>query len=113
MKICVKCPQCNNQILLPDWAADRRITCTKCLNLFKVPALEELSQALSVIEKTAGGVFVDEKGNCLMKDYVSPRVNGEKWKEMAREQLKQSKLRFGDKDQIELVKVVTGDPKST
>jgi len=46
-------------------AADRRITCPKCLILFKVPAMDELGEALSVIEGTRRGVFVDEKGNCF------------------------------------------------
>ncbi|MCF7954398.1 MAG: hypothetical protein K9M75_01215 [Phycisphaerae bacterium] len=65
MKICVKCPRCNDRILLSSHAADRRITCPKCLILFKVPAMEELGDALSAIEGTRGGVFVDGKGNCF------------------------------------------------
>ena len=65
MKISVKCPECNNRILLSSNAADRRITCPKCLTLFKVPAMDELGDALSVIEGTRGGVFVDGKGNCF------------------------------------------------
>ena len=65
MKISVKCPRCNNQILLTSNAADRRITCPKCLILFKVPAMDELGEALRAIEGTRGGVYVDEKGNCF------------------------------------------------
>jgi DNA-directed RNA polymerase subunit RPC12/RpoP len=63
MKISVKCPRCNNQILLSSNAADRRITCPKCQKLFKVPAMDELDDALNAIKGTHGGVFVDEKGN--------------------------------------------------
>ncbi len=65
MKISVKCPRCYNQILLSSNAADRRITCPKCLTLFKVPAMDELGEALNAIKGTHGGVFVDEKGNCF------------------------------------------------
>jgi len=65
MKMSVKCPRCNDRILLTSSAADRRITCPKCLILFKVPAMDELGDALRAIEGTHGGVFVDEKGNCF------------------------------------------------
>ena len=65
MKISIKCPRCYNKILLSSTAADRRITCPKCLILFKVPAMDELGEALNAIKGTRGGVFVDEKGNCF------------------------------------------------
>jgi hypothetical protein len=65
MKMCVKCPCCSDRILLSSHAADRRITCPKCLTLLKVPAMDELGEALSAIEGTHGGVFVDGKGNCF------------------------------------------------
>lgn len=63
MKICVKCPRCCHTLLLPSIAADRRLTCPKCFILFKVPALEELSDAVEALKSTRGNVFVDEKGN--------------------------------------------------
>ena len=63
MKICVKCPCCKNQLLLSSKAADRRITCPMCLNLFKVPALNEISDAVKALNETNGNVFIDGNGN--------------------------------------------------
>ena len=50
-------------MLLPSSAADRRQRCAKCGLLFKVPAFEEVPEAIDKIEDTYGTLFVDEKGN--------------------------------------------------
>ena len=63
MQILAKCPKCNQHLQLSFDAADRRITCPKCGTLFKVPDLNSLNKALSVVKNTQTSVFVDENGN--------------------------------------------------
>jgi len=62
MQIIAKCPDCGNGCLLEAGAADRRIRCTKCRRLFKVPKLEEVSKAIKIIKQAKGTVYVDQAG---------------------------------------------------
>jgi len=63
MNIIAKCPYCANAWLLTPNAADRRITCTKCKNLFKVPNLNELPKALKIIKQAKSKIYVNKTGN--------------------------------------------------
>jgi hypothetical protein len=48
--------------LLDSSAADRRITCRKCARLFKVPKLEDVPKAVTIIKGAKGTIYVDESG---------------------------------------------------
>ncbi|MHC5060383.1 MAG: hypothetical protein ACYTFK_04780 [Planctomycetota bacterium] len=63
MQILAKCPRCGQKLQLRLAAADRRITCPRCWRLFKVPDLNHLQKALSVIKSAGGTVYVDQDGN--------------------------------------------------
>jgi hypothetical protein len=62
MQIIAKCPYCSNTWLLAADAADRRITCPKCRNLFKVPNLDELPKAVKIIKQAKTTIYADESG---------------------------------------------------
>jgi DNA-directed RNA polymerase subunit M/transcription elongation factor TFIIS len=62
MQIIAKCPQCNYTWKLDGCAEDRRLTCRKCGNLFKVPKLDEIPKAKAIIKQVGGDVYVDENG---------------------------------------------------
>jgi uncharacterized Zn finger protein len=62
MQIIAQCPNCKNGWVLDSSAADRRITCQSCGQLFKVPNLEEISKAMKVIQTAKGAIYVDENG---------------------------------------------------
>ena len=62
MQIIAKCPGCRSSWLLDAVAADRRITCRKCGTMFKVPKLDEIPEAVKVIKRTKGKIYVDEDG---------------------------------------------------
>lgn len=62
MQIIAKCPDCSNNLLFDASAADRRITCSSCGRLFKIPNLDEVRNAVKVIKKSKGVIYVDEKG---------------------------------------------------
>jgi hypothetical protein len=62
MQIIAKCPQCNYTWKLDGCAADRRINCLKCGRLFKVPKLDDIPKAKTVIKQAKGDVYVDETG---------------------------------------------------
>ena len=62
MQIIARCPKCCYKWLLDIDAADRRITCRKCNNLFKVPRLQEISKAIKVMEGATGTIYADQDG---------------------------------------------------
>jgi len=62
MQIIARCPYCGSCWLLASSAADRRITCRKCQNLFKVPRLQDLPRALSLITEAKTAIYVDQAG---------------------------------------------------
>ena len=62
MQVIVQCPHCGNVWLLDATAADRRLRCTECRKLFKVPRLEEVPKAVKVIKTASGAILIDEKG---------------------------------------------------
>ena len=62
MQIISKCPKCGNPRLLDSSAADRRITCPKCRKLYKVPKLDELTDAAKILNQAKGTVYVDKNG---------------------------------------------------
>ena len=62
MKIIAQCQRCSSKWLLDSSAADRRIKCSKCGRLFKVPRLEEVPKAVKVIKQAKGIIYVDETG---------------------------------------------------
>ncbi|MCK4913501.1 MAG: hypothetical protein KAS69_02750 [Planctomycetes bacterium] len=62
MQIIARCPKCFHKWLLEIDAADRRITCRKCNNLFKVPRLQEISKAIKVMEGATGTIYADQDG---------------------------------------------------
>jgi hypothetical protein len=43
--------------------ADKRIRCSNCRRLFKVPDLQTLDSAVHLLAGAARDVFVDEQGN--------------------------------------------------
>lgn len=62
MQIIVQCPSCGNSWQLDISAADRRIRCLQCQNLFKVPRLDEVPKAIKVIRHAKGTIYVDQHG---------------------------------------------------
>jgi len=62
MRIIARCPKCGNNWLMDANAADRRVACRACGQLFKVPKLEELPKAVKVIKHAKGAIYVDEAG---------------------------------------------------
>ena len=62
MQIIAQCPRCGNPWLLDAAAADKRMRCRKCHQLFKVPKLEDVPKAVSVIKQAKGTIYVDETG---------------------------------------------------
>jgi predicted Zn finger-like uncharacterized protein len=63
MKIIAQCPECRSNWLLNDASADKRVRCSKCRRLFRVPKLDEVPKAVKVIKRAKGTVYVDEAGN--------------------------------------------------
>lgn len=62
MHIRAKCPKCGHVSQLALERADRRIHCTNCKEMFKVPSVGELKKPLTVAKNVGGTVFVDEDG---------------------------------------------------
>jgi len=62
MQIIARCPKCGSPWLLDQSVVDRRIKCRKCRKLFKVPKLEEVPKAVSVIKQAKGIIYVNEEG---------------------------------------------------
>ena len=62
MDIIAQCPRCRSAWLLSPDAADRRVKCQSCGQLFKVPALDKVPKAVKVIRQAKGTIYVDEKG---------------------------------------------------
>lgn len=62
MRIIAQCPKCSNKWVLDSRAADKRVMCRVCGQLFKVPKLEEVPKAVRVVRQAKGTVYVDEAG---------------------------------------------------
>ena len=62
MQIIAQCPICKISCLLDGDYADRRVKCIKCKKRFRIPKLEEVPNAKSVIEEVMGTIYVDQKG---------------------------------------------------
>lgn len=62
MKIIAQCPKCSSNWLMAASAADRRVRCRVCGQLFRVPKLDEVPKAVKVIKQANGTVYVDEAG---------------------------------------------------
>ncbi len=62
MQIIAQCPNCGNSWLLEADAADRRLRCAKCRQLFKVPKLEDVPKAVKIIKQSKNTLYVDEDG---------------------------------------------------
>jgi hypothetical protein len=62
MQIIASCPECAGKVSLRADAADRRIRCPRCGRLLKVPKLEDMPEALRLIEQSTGTIYVDEEG---------------------------------------------------
>ena len=62
MELLAKCPRCGEVIHLQLSDADKRKRCPKCGSLFKVPDIDNLQEALKVIEKAKTTIYVDEDG---------------------------------------------------
>jgi hypothetical protein len=62
MQIIAQCPLCGRVWLLDGSAADRRVTCSNCHNLFKIPKLEEVPKAVKILKQAKGTIYVDETG---------------------------------------------------
>jgi len=63
MQIIASCPKCANRVCLSTDAADKRIRCPRCNWLLKIPRLEDLPEALRIIEQSKGTIYVDREGN--------------------------------------------------
>ncbi|MHC4475165.1 MAG: hypothetical protein ACYTEL_05955 [Planctomycetota bacterium] len=62
MQIIAQCPRCGATWLLDSSAADRRMRCTACHRLFKIPKLEDVPKAVKIIRQAKGTIYVDETG---------------------------------------------------
>jgi hypothetical protein len=62
MQIIAQCPSCGSKWLLEAREADKRIRCSKCRLLFKIPNLDKLPRAVKVINQAKGTIYVDENG---------------------------------------------------
>ena len=62
MQIIAQCPGCGKGWLLKGEAIDCRVRCRYCGLLFKVPHGAEMPEAVDIIEKTEGEIFVDQSG---------------------------------------------------
>ncbi len=62
MRIIARCPGCGDSWLLESEAADTRIRCPECYQLFKVPKLEDVPKATEVIKEAKSSIYVDEDG---------------------------------------------------
>jgi predicted nucleic acid-binding Zn ribbon protein len=62
VQIIAQCPECGNNWLLDDGAADKRIRCRRCRRLFKIPKLDDVPKAIKVIRHAKGTIYVDEAG---------------------------------------------------
>ena len=49
--------------MLDEAAADRRMRCQSCHRLYKVPKLEEVSEAAKIVKQAKGTIYVDHRGN--------------------------------------------------
>lgn len=63
MQIIAVCPDCNYCWLLDINAADRRIKCKNCSNLFKIPQIDEMQKAIDIVKISTQKVLVDKNGN--------------------------------------------------
>lgn len=62
MQIIAQCPGCGGSWLLDGSYADRRVRCSRCQRLFKVPNIDEVPKAVKIIKLARGTIYVDEEG---------------------------------------------------
>jgi transposase-like protein len=62
MNIHVKCPNCSYPATVGPQKAGTRKTCDKCGKMFKIPDLESLEDAISILNISGGNIYVDQKG---------------------------------------------------
>ena len=62
MQIIAKCPICKISWQLDGDNADKRVKCIRCKKRFRIPKLEDVPKAKSVIEEVKGTIYVDEEG---------------------------------------------------
>ncbi len=63
MKIIATCPRCSWQNSLDFDRADRRVRCSACGKLFRVPPADEFGEALKTLQISSATVYVDKQGN--------------------------------------------------
>jgi transposase-like protein len=62
MQIIAQCPRCGSSWLLGEEAADKRLRCKRCHNMFTVPSLKEVPKAVKIIRQSKGTIYVDQNG---------------------------------------------------
>ena len=62
MQIIAQCPFCKNSWVLDDKHQDKRIHCNKCGRVFRVPKLDEIPKAATIIRESKSTIYVDESG---------------------------------------------------
>ncbi len=63
MDIIAKCPRCGSVWRYEESAADCRRRCLKCNIMFKVPKINEISEAAERVRGAKGQLYVDQDGN--------------------------------------------------
>lgn len=63
MEVIAKCPCCRAQWEMDESAVDRRVTCSQCGRLFKIPMLQEIPKATQVLRQARSCLFVDKDGH--------------------------------------------------
>ncbi len=63
MKIIAKCPRCNHKLPFTLDDADKRVRCSNCEKLFKIPDIKTLQPAIDAIKDSKANIYVDAKGN--------------------------------------------------
>lgn len=63
MEVIAKCPGCQTQWEMDKNAVDRRVTCSQCGCLFRIPMLQEIPKATQVLRGARSCLFVDKEGH--------------------------------------------------
>ncbi|MDD5133937.1 MAG: hypothetical protein PHP01_00820 [Phycisphaerae bacterium] len=62
MNLLIKCPSCCRNFAADGTVADKRVKCTLCGRLFKVPNTNEYGKAEKIINSSKTTLYVDQKG---------------------------------------------------
>ena len=62
MRLIAKCPKCGFMQSYPNEDVDRRRSCSKCGNLFKIPDAKQLANAAKVLDESNGRIYLDQTG---------------------------------------------------